>query len=173
MERLVISCKECRGEFVVHRRCYRGHVYCGLGCQKAGRRVTARAARRRYRRSPEGRQDHCDAERARRVSRRVVDHSSRNWTSLAEMTAPNEKSDVTEEETGSVPRPLAARAWRSVHPLAHFRVGADGGTGATTRPSDAGDVVLERLAGRACIACGRRDGRLVRVVDRRARRHPS
>ncbi len=172
MGRLVIRCKSCGDAFVVHGRCYRGHAYCGTVCQRAGRALTARAARLRFRQTQAGREEHREAERSRRDRRRVADQCSKNLPNLSEIAARSEKSDACANETRSVPHQLASRARRGIHPLARLRLNADGDTVVAANAADAGDVVLERLAGRACIACGARDGRLVFVVGGRPRGHP-
>ena len=234
LERLILQCRLCNNEFVIHRRCYRGHVFCGAGCRKRGGRETAGAARRRYRQSDEARKDHRDAERARRAarvaelrdaqqarvrrrrqrararargrkaarrrSRRcrarrraragrrsagrdehsrkqsrprccVGDQASKKLPFLSEIDGTKEGRDAV-EETRPVHLAHEAAASRIVHPVATERVGTDS---CARRPDPSGDpdaVVLERMAGRACIACGGRDGPLVRMVDRRGRDHP-
>ena len=54
--------------------CDRGHAYCSSACRTAARRASVRAARQRHRRSPEGRLDHRDHQRAYRA--RVRDQTS-------------------------------------------------------------------------------------------------
>ncbi len=72
------GCPRCRRLFAICPHCDRGHVYCGRPCSIAARRDSLRRARRRHRRSPEGRLDHRDRERERRrrLSVRVGDHPS-------------------------------------------------------------------------------------------------
>lgn len=169
---MILTCRLCDEEFVIHRHCYRGHVYCSETCQGRGRVETARAARRSYRRSPEGREDHRDAQRVRRKKRRVGDHSSKILTKLTEIDSPREERDVSEGESRSVPHPPTVQVRRRVHPMASLRLGAYNAAEATTPASHGDDHLLERLASRACIACGGRHGRLVRAVGGRARRRP-
>jgi len=75
------QCPRCQRLFAICSHCDRGHVYCGPPCSLGARRDSLRRARRRHRRSPEGRLDHRDRERARRQRRRlfvarVGDHPS-------------------------------------------------------------------------------------------------
>ncbi len=65
-----LQCVGCRAHFVLCPSCYRGHRYCSPLCSSAGRRLSVRAARRRYRESTEGREDHRDWMRAYRARRR-------------------------------------------------------------------------------------------------------
>ena len=74
-------CPGCQSVFAICRHCDRGHVYCGTACSSEARFASLRRARRRHRRSPEGRLDHRDRERDRRRRRlldaaRVGDHPS-------------------------------------------------------------------------------------------------
>lgn len=173
MERLVILCKSCGDEFVVHDGCYRGHVYCGAACRVAGRQETARAARRRFRLTAEGRADHREAERSRRLRTSVADHRSKNLPELSQIESRSKESDACAKETRSAPRPVAAAGGASsVHRLAHFRVGVADATTVAASAFGTGDAVLVRLAGRACVVCGSAEGRLGFMVARRARGHP-
>ena len=71
------SCRHCNRLFAICAACDRGHAYCSPRCRAAGRRRSARAARARHPRSPEGRLDHRDQQRAYRDRRRrVMDQSS-------------------------------------------------------------------------------------------------
>jgi hypothetical protein len=74
------GCPRCQRVFAICSRCDRGHVYCGRLCSEGARCDSLRRARRRHRRSPEGRLDHRDRERERRRRRRlearVGDHPS-------------------------------------------------------------------------------------------------
>ena len=72
-------CVRCGQPFVVCRSCDRGHVYCCSPCSGSARQESVRRARRRHRRSPEGRRDHADRERERRRRRRqAVGRGSRD-----------------------------------------------------------------------------------------------
>jgi hypothetical protein len=62
---------QCRRLFFVCSHCYRGQRYCSLACRVASRFEQLRAARRRYRQSPEGREDGRD--RQRNYRRRQAD----------------------------------------------------------------------------------------------------
>ena len=73
-----LRARECRGcgeRVFVCRPCDRGQRYCGEGCRGPARRAQRSAARLRHQRSPEGREDHRDHQRAYR-ERLVMDHSS-------------------------------------------------------------------------------------------------
>ena len=71
------TCRACSQPFVICAACDRGHAYCSAACREAGRRRSVRAARARHQRSPEGRLDHRDRQRAYRARRRrVTDHTS-------------------------------------------------------------------------------------------------
>jgi len=74
-------CRGCGQMFAIHRSCWRGHEYCGEACREAGRREVKRQARARYQRSPLGRLDHRDRNRAHRAAQRrarVMDLHSEN-----------------------------------------------------------------------------------------------
>lgn len=170
MERLIITCPICGRSFVIHRRHYRGHVYCGKACRLIGGKMTACAAHRRHRQSPEGRADHRDAERERRARRRVGDHTSKNLTGMSEDTRIQEVSVVPDEKSRSVPFSSATAMQRSLHAVANHWLSSDGGAQSKNAPLHSRAFILERLAGQACIVCGGRDGRLVRMLDRRPHR---
>ena len=63
------ACRRCRRPFAVCASCDRGHAYCTPACRAAGRRRSVRAANARHQRSPEGRLDHRDRQRAYRARR--------------------------------------------------------------------------------------------------------
>ena len=67
-------CRRCNRLFAICASCDRGHAYCSPACRTAARRASVRAARQRHRRSPEGRLDHRDHQRAYRA--RVRDQTS-------------------------------------------------------------------------------------------------
>ena len=67
-------CRTCGTLFAICPACDRGHAYCAPPCRVAARRRTIDAARTRHRRSPEGRLDHRDHQRAYRA--RVRDQTS-------------------------------------------------------------------------------------------------
>jgi len=58
--------------FWICRSCYRGQGYCRRSCRRVQRRRQLRAANRRHQRSPEGRLDHRDRQRAYRRRRRAT-----------------------------------------------------------------------------------------------------
>ena len=57
---------QCRRLFFICSHCYRRQRYCSPDCRLASRRKQLRAARRRYRQSPEGQADGRDRQRAYR-----------------------------------------------------------------------------------------------------------
>ena len=79
-EEEVLRVRECRGcgvRFFVCRPCDRGQQYCSEACREPARTAQRSAARLRHQRSPEGREDHRDHQRAyRERGRLVMDHPS-------------------------------------------------------------------------------------------------
>jgi len=57
-------CPRCLRVFLICRSCDRGHVYCSRRCSERARRESLRIIRRRHARSPEGRLDTRDRQRA-------------------------------------------------------------------------------------------------------------
>jgi hypothetical protein len=57
---------ECHAVFWICTHCDRGHRYCSLACRAAARLQQRRSANCRHQRSPEGRLDHRDRQRAHR-----------------------------------------------------------------------------------------------------------
>ena len=88
------TCPGCLELFSICRSCDRGHRYCGKICSERARWMSVRRARRRHRRSPEGRLDHRDAERRRRARRQtegescVGDHGSHDAAGGTTLRAP-------------------------------------------------------------------------------------
>lgn len=73
----MLWCRTCGVMFFLCRPCYRGQRYCSEACRGPARRAQKSAARLRHQRSPAGRADHRDHQRAYRARRaRVMDHSS-------------------------------------------------------------------------------------------------
>jgi len=62
---------ECRHLFFICSSCYRNHRYCSPECRELASIENRRAARRRHRQSPEGRDDQRD--RQRKYRRRKAD----------------------------------------------------------------------------------------------------
>lgn len=63
---LLLRCGGCGVSFHVCRRCYRGQRYCGPACGLTARRRFHRAAQKRYRQTPHGRQRRREAARRHR-----------------------------------------------------------------------------------------------------------
>jgi hypothetical protein len=83
-----VRCGECRRLFVICRPCDHGRVYCDDACRSQSRRRIVRACRARHRRSPDGRADHRDRQRAyRRQVRadRVVDPGAQKLAKVGEV----------------------------------------------------------------------------------------
>ena len=76
--------------FYLCRHCDRGQRYCSSRCREKSRRLQRREANRRHQRSPEGRLDHRDRQRAyrRRLLARVTDQSSRFGSPRANLLLP-------------------------------------------------------------------------------------
>jgi hypothetical protein len=68
---VLLCCKSCAQSFAICRSCYRCHVYCSKSCSEAARRLSVKAAKKRFRQSEEGRLDHRDRERERRSRRKA------------------------------------------------------------------------------------------------------
>ena len=79
LRRLICRHSLCQAPFYICSQCYRGHGYCSSYCRTQARREQLHRAKRKYRQTPEGRQDHCDhqhAYRTRLTKARVGYHSS-------------------------------------------------------------------------------------------------
>jgi len=97
-------CPRCQRQFAICSHCDRGHVYCGPLCSLGARRDSLRRARRRHRRSPEGRLDHRDRERARRRRQRlslarVGDHPSATPSPEIKLAPALDPSGISTVET--------------------------------------------------------------------------
>jgi hypothetical protein len=97
------GCPRCLRVFAICSHCDRGHVYCGPSCSEGARRDSLRRARRRHRRSPEGRLDHRDRGRERRQRRRlearVGDHPSATPEPTVKLSAALDPSGISSEGT--------------------------------------------------------------------------
>ena len=152
-------CPRCQRLFAICCHCDRGHVYCGRSCSESARRDNLRRARRRHRRSPEGRLDHRDRERARRRRRRlfgarVGDHPSATPEPGIKLSAALDPSGISSEGTAAdrVEKVEILHALRPVRVVPSPRV----------------------LRARRCRVCGRLE-RWVRTAaaSHRGRRHPA
>ena len=65
-------CKQCQQTFFDCSSCHQGQVYCCTNCRDEARRASVRRARARHQRTPEGREDHRDRNRALRARKRGV-----------------------------------------------------------------------------------------------------
>jgi hypothetical protein len=97
------GCPRCQRVFAICSHCDRGHVYCGRLCSEGARCDSLRRARRRHRRSPEGRLDHRDRERERRRRRRLAarvgDHPSATPESAIKLSPALDPSGISTEGT--------------------------------------------------------------------------
>jgi len=150
----VLQCRLCGGPFVIHRRCFRGHAYCGDPCRHEGRRRTARAARRRYRESlgADGRADHREREQARRSNCRVEDHGSENLTASADLLAP-ETAEERDGDSGREEDGLGAEtvARRLLYAIVSGRTGVQRSAEDGAPPVDEDAFILERLSVRVVL----------------------
>lgn len=64
-------CKRCQRGFLYCRAREPGRLYCGEECASAATEDRVHKARKKYRDSPEGREQHCDEEVERRERRRL------------------------------------------------------------------------------------------------------
>lgn len=93
----MLWCGGCGERFFVCGPCYRGQRYCSEACRAPARRAQKRAARLRHQRSPAGRADHRDHQRAYRARLALVmDHSS-------EAPTPMEILVIAEPDSGQEP----------------------------------------------------------------------
>ena len=82
---------ECRSLFWICRCCDRGHQYCSDQCRQKARREQRRAANLRHRRTPEGRLDQRDRQKAYRqrlAAISVMDQGSYDEASSATIISP-------------------------------------------------------------------------------------
>jgi hypothetical protein len=82
---------KCGAVFWICQCCYRGQRYCSERCRAKSRREQRREANRRHQRSPEGRLDHRDRQRAYRLRRaraRVTDHTRNAPSASANLLPP-------------------------------------------------------------------------------------
>ena len=100
----------CRSPFWICRSCDRGHRYCSVLCRQRNRRRQLREANRRYQRSPEGKLDHRDRQRAYRQRQRragVTDQGRRQTSpsaSLSRVEGVPRSSPQVGEATNPFPR---------------------------------------------------------------------
>lgn len=64
-----IVCRHCKKLFLMCRRCYRGHVYCGDACRKEAQKTAHRESQRNYRQTDKGKLTHRENEKKRRMGR--------------------------------------------------------------------------------------------------------
>ena len=111
-------CRGCLELFLVCRSCDRGQRYCSERCRAPARRAQRSAARLRHQRSPEGRADHRDHQRALRRRRRVMDQPSAEPSSMEILVvaAATETNAAAEEDR----RDEVLYSWRPAEPRCRF-----------------------------------------------------
>lgn len=70
MELFLLVCVGCDSEFILDRRCYRGHQYCCPKCAQQGREESLARANAAYDTSVKGRKNHRDRENRRRQKKK-------------------------------------------------------------------------------------------------------
>lgn len=167
-----LTCQRCDQPFRIHPECFRGHRYCGERCRRAARQCSLRRARRKHRRSPEGKLDHRDRERHRRRSpreTRVGDHSSKNLQSASQLLSDTEGSSHAERMLqSSTPRAAELRLLSD----SGVREPCDATVGTVSASMAHSDGDVEWAPRRVCMVCGRGHGRLVRAMGRYRRTDP-
>jgi hypothetical protein len=108
--------RECGARFFLCPACDRGQCYCSAACRRSVRTVQRRAARQRHQRSPAGRLDHRDRQRAYRRRLAVRRHAESGATPTPTPTAPlsTPEKNVTDHASHAPVRSgtLRASAWR-------------------------------------------------------------
>ena len=138
----LLACEKCGTAFLV---C--GWVnwrYCGPECAQAAEKARHERARKKYRQSPEGREQHRDEERRRRARGRGV----------GDRFVPSRTATARVADMESTPS-TATRSGRTR--LAHWRVMVTAALAEVAESWRASGKVV------ACVDCGRR-GRIVEVV---------
>lgn len=119
--------QECRRLFFICSHCYRNHRYCSPDCRELTSIEQRRAARRRYRQSPEGRDDGRDRQREYRrrkadlaraaAQKTVMDHTPHPPLTSGIITSPPVAAPIVAQQ-----RPFLSTSGRIV---CHFcgRVG--------------------------------------------------
>lgn len=106
--------RECGARFFLCRACDRGQCYCSAACRRRARTSQRRAARQRHQRSPAGRLDHRDRQRAYRRRQAVRRHTEQT-TALPPTTAPllTPEKNVTDHASQApvLSGTLRASAW--------------------------------------------------------------
>lgn len=121
-----VRCRWCALMFCLCSTCDQGHRYCSTQCRIQARIKSMRAARRRYRHSPDGRRGQADRQQARRDrlrhARFVTDHGQKNLPTGAPPIAqchrksthdPPESwrtQEVSNEQTTGAQSPVASAA---------------------------------------------------------------
>ncbi len=88
-------CAHCRCQVVICSHCDRGNIYCGKPCAEYVRRISLRAAGRRYQDSYQGRLKHAERQRRYRLSVKVVTHQGSPPPSPSVPLSPPSKAAVT------------------------------------------------------------------------------
>ncbi len=68
------NCARCHQQVTICSHCDRGNIYCGKSCAGLARRMSLRAAGKRYQNTRRGRLKHADRQRHYRSQRQKVTH---------------------------------------------------------------------------------------------------
>lgn len=108
--------RDCGARFFLCRACDRGQRYCSAACRRRARTLQRRAARQRHQRSPAGRLDHRDRQRAYRRRLAVRRHTGSEVPPPHTATAPlpTTEKNVTDHasQAAVVSGTLRASVWR-------------------------------------------------------------
>jgi len=88
----LFTCHRCHKQVRICRHCDRGNRYCSDTCAASARREQLREARRRYQRSPIGRERHMLRQRRWRQKRRAVVELTREKTDCREKSQPRNEA---------------------------------------------------------------------------------
>lgn len=104
--------RDCGARFFLCRACDRGQCYCSAPCRRRARTLQRRAARQRHQRSPSGRLDHRDRQRAYR--RRLAVRRHTQPTPPATGSLPSAEKNVTDHASQApvLSGTLRTSAWR-------------------------------------------------------------
>jgi hypothetical protein len=156
---IVFKCRRCGVWLAICRSCYRNHRYCSKACSAAARREGKQAWHRQHRLSEEGRKDHRDQERARRLREKAQRESMGRQTSPAseDMVMMAQNATPPGQETG-------CEADHAEEPLTKSDAdSADSASSALFFPSL---EALQAASVHRCAFCGR-PGVLVAGFERR------
>jgi hypothetical protein len=147
-------CVLCHALFLICRSCDRGQRYCNRWCRFSAWREQRRQANRRHQRSPEGRADHCDRQRAYRKR-----CAQRRWAALGSATG---KSAVTECVSNAQLRVVGPSILSSALPSPALPHSPPPSQNETVTPKSVTDTTSPTLTSTDMMAAG--DSGLARVI---------